>query len=107
MYVSRVQMTNVRGFDDVDLDLSRADKTLAGWIVIAGRNGAGKSTFLRSVALSIAGPTASRSLQESYSGWIRNGEDRARVATLLTYDNRRDRFEKKVSSQEGISEAFE
>jgi hypothetical protein len=49
MYVRRIRIENVRCFRSgalaVDLDLRRPDGTFAGWTVVAGRNGAGKTTF--------------------------------------------------------------
>ena len=39
----------------------------AGWTVIAGPNGTGKSTLLRAIALSVAGPSMAEKLQMSYA----------------------------------------
>jgi ABC-type Mn2+/Zn2+ transport system ATPase subunit len=50
MYVAEVRLRGVKGFKpggrDVHLSLARPDGSFAGWTVIAGRNGAGKSAFL-------------------------------------------------------------
>lgn len=54
MYIQKITIENIRGFDNVDLDLTRPDGSYAGWTVIAGRNGSGKTTLLRAVALSVA-----------------------------------------------------
>ncbi len=93
MHIRRVQITNVRGFREVDLDLSRPSGKLAGWTVLAGRNGAGKTTFLRAIALAAAGPSSSRSLSESFAGWVRIGSAEARVALEIVYDKTQDRFQ--------------
>ncbi len=45
--------------------------------MLAGRNGAGKSTFLKAVALTVAGPSVSFGLQQSFAGWIREGSGAA------------------------------
>jgi hypothetical protein len=97
VYVTHVEISDVRGFggrQKVDLPLSRPGGSPAGWTVVAGRNGAGKSTFLRTIALALAGPFAARSLQESFAGWIREGGEIARVSVEVEYDNTVDRFEK-------------
>jgi hypothetical protein len=98
VYVTNVEMSNVRGFRDgsqkVDLSLSRSGSSPAGWTVIAGRNGAGKTTFFRAIALVLAGPFAARSLQESFRGWIREGADSAIVSVEVAFDSEVDRFEK-------------
>jgi DNA repair exonuclease SbcCD ATPase subunit len=59
MHVSRLRISGVRGFHgdrSVDLDLTRPNGSLAGWTVLAGRNGSGKSTILQAFALALAGP---------------------------------------------------
>lgn len=87
MYIRKVWIENVRGFgaDEhrVKLDLERPDGTFAGWTVVAGRNGAGKSTFLKALALAVAGPTAARSLEASFAGWIRAGESQGYMGVEL------------------------
>lgn len=87
MYIRKVWIENVRGFGaeehGVKLDLERPDGTFAGWTVVAGRNGAGKSTFLKALALAIAGPTAARSLEASFAGWIRAGKSQGYMGVEL------------------------
>lgn len=90
MYVRRIKIESVRGLgakrEGVDLDLARPDGRYAGWTVLAGRNGTGKTTLLRAVALSLLGPLAARTLQDSFEGWIRHGEREAHVKTEIDYD---------------------
>ncbi|HYO70906.1 MAG TPA: AAA family ATPase, partial [Archangium sp.] len=78
MYISKIKLENIRGFRSgelrVELDLRRPDGGFAGWTVLAGRNGSGKSTFLKAVALAVAGSSAARGLQESFTGWVRAKE---------------------------------
>ena len=96
MWVHQVKIENLKCFQsspyDVDLDLERPDGTLAGWTVVAGRNGAGKSSFLQAIALSLAGPEAARSLQETWAGWIREGESALTVSTRIRYSADHDRI---------------
>lgn len=96
MYISKIQLENIRGFRSgdlrVDLDLRRPDGRYAGWTVLAGRNGSGKSTFLKAVALAVAGPFVMKGLQQSFVGWVRQGQDEpAKAATDLVFDEL-DRF---------------
>ncbi len=96
MWVHQLKIENLKSFlgppHDVDLDFERPDGRLAGWTVIAGRNGAGKSSFLQAIAVSLAGPETARTLQGSWSGWIRSGEPSAVVATRIRYSPSHDRF---------------
>jgi energy-coupling factor transporter ATP-binding protein EcfA2 len=89
MHVARLRISGVRGFYDarsVDLDLTRPDGSLAGWTVLAGRNGSGKSTFLQALAIALAGPR-STSFIPSLADWISIGATRAEIrATLRASD---------------------
>jgi hypothetical protein len=91
MYIHNIQIENIRGFGAeelrVDLDLSRPDGSYAGWTVLAGRNGAGKSTFLKAVAMVVAGPWLAKTLQQSFVGWVRRGaETKASASVELVFD---------------------
>lgn len=83
MLVSEVKIENIKGFDAVSLDFRRPDGSLPHWIVVAGRNGSGKTTFLQSLALAICGPSAARTLRETYANWIRVGAGSGHVSARL------------------------
>ncbi len=92
MYIRKIVIENIKGLGSekkrVDIDLTRPDGSLAGWTVFAGRNGSGKSTILKAVALSLSGLTAASRLHDSFAGWIRKGEKEASVRTLIQPDDR-------------------
>lgn len=96
MYIREIQIENIRGFGEgeqgVSLDLTRPDGSLAGWTVIAGRNGTGKTTLLRAIALVAIGPVASAMLHGSFAGWIRKEARQADVRARIEYD-KGDRIE--------------
>jgi hypothetical protein len=86
MHISRLRIAGVRGFYDnrtVDLDLTRPDGTFAGWTVLAGRNGSGKSTVLQSLALALWGPRSTGFIP-SLSDWMSHGATRAEVRATLS-----------------------
>jgi hypothetical protein len=86
MHISRVRIVGVRGFHDgrsVDLDLARPDGTFAGWTVLAGRNGSGKSTVLQSLALALSGPRSTGFIP-SLADWMSHGATRAEVRATLS-----------------------
>ena len=68
MHVKRITVDNMRSIRRFELDLGQGD--LAGWHVILGDNGAGKSTFVRSLALALMGPQNAYATQEDWSTWI-------------------------------------
>jgi hypothetical protein len=73
MFVGKVTLRNVRGFEELDFDLQRPNGKCAGWTVITGDNGSGKSALLKAIALGLAGRDVARSLQPSMHRWIRQG----------------------------------
>ncbi|WP_170229171.1 AAA family ATPase [Polyangium fumosum] len=83
MHIRKILIENIRCFDRVELDLTRPDGSLAGWTVLAGRNGTGKSTLLKAIALAVAGPEVARSLQKSFVDWVRTSQRKAQITTEL------------------------
>jgi energy-coupling factor transporter ATP-binding protein EcfA2 len=83
MHIHHLKIENVKSFGSesraVDLDLDRPDGSPAGWTVVAGRNGAGKSTFLQAIAMVLAGPEAARTLSKDWLTWVRHGAKGAQV----------------------------
>jgi energy-coupling factor transporter ATP-binding protein EcfA2 len=73
MYIHKVSLRNIRGFEALDFDLARPDGKYAGWTVFTGDNGAGKSTLLKAIAVGLVGKDTARSLQLSFHRWIRDG----------------------------------
>ena len=73
MYIKQIILKNIRGFSEVNFDLSRSDGRYAGWTVFTGDNGSGKSTLLKAIAVGLVGKDASRALQPSFNRWIRDG----------------------------------
>jgi len=73
MYVSKVTLRNLRGFAELEFDLTRQDGSYAGWTVFTGDNGSGKSTLLKAIAIGLTGRDTARALQPSFRGWIRDG----------------------------------
>lgn len=73
MYVHKVTLEQLRGFESLEFELVRPDGSYAGWTVFTGDNGSGKSALLRAIAIGLLGADASRPLQPSFRGWIRKG----------------------------------
>jgi predicted ATPase len=73
MYIDKISLQNVRGFDSLNFNLGRPDGTHAGWTVFTGDNGSGKSTLLKAIAVCLTGKDTARALQPSFHRWIRDG----------------------------------
>jgi energy-coupling factor transporter ATP-binding protein EcfA2 len=81
MHIRHVVIENVRRFGAgaAGLDLSLPPR---GWIVVAGRNGAGKTTFLKVLALALSNSFSHEYTDTSFS-WIRPGVTTARSRLTL------------------------
>ena len=84
LYLSRVQLSNVRCFDSLDIALAHLDNEPTGWNLILGDNATGKSTLLRSIAMGLCDEaSAAGLLKESDEGYIRRGETKATIRISL------------------------
>lgn len=86
MYIRGVTIRNVRGFKEVDLDFTRPDGSLAGWTVLAGRNGSGKSSLLRLMALTVYGTVQTAQLHGNIGSWLREGATEGSSSVSLILD---------------------
>ena len=73
MYIKRIELRNIRGFKHLDFNLDRGNGEYAGWTVITGDNGSGKSSLLKAIAVCLVGKDTARALQPSFVGWTRSG----------------------------------
>ena len=89
MYIKRITLKNIRGFDELDFDLTRGDGGYAGWTVFTGDNGSGKSALLKAIVVGLLGKEIARALQPSFQGWIRDGENEAsiKVETIERFED--------------------
>jgi energy-coupling factor transporter ATP-binding protein EcfA2 len=82
MHLRRVHIRNVRSIADLTWRLP-PDVAAAGWHVVLGDNGSGKSSFLRSIALALVGPKEAAGLRQSWDEWLRTGADEATIELAL------------------------
>lgn len=95
MYISRVKLENIRGFAkprNVDLTLTRPNGSHAGWTVLAGRNGSGKTSLLRAIALAIGGPSVALKLVSDFRDWITVSQQSASAEVWIRPDLGLDRW---------------
>lgn len=85
MHVRRLTVNNIRGFRDLALDFHRPDGSLAGWTVLAGRNGSGKSSLLRIIAAVAVGPSRAQALTQSVADWLRRGQTQGDASLGLKF----------------------
>ncbi len=86
MYLNKVYIKNIRSIADFAMIFEKP----AGWHVIIGDNGAGKSTIVRAISLGIIGPTDSRALRLNLNDWVRRDSDDAGSIQLIVLKHDQD-----------------
>ena len=83
MYVSRVHLTDIRCFADLDLRFDVSGSAVP-WNVIVGDNATGKTALLRSIALGLCDESSAAGLmKESEEGYIRRDKKRGEILINL------------------------
>ena len=68
MHIPAVTIRNIRSLRSHEWSVPR--KKCAGWHVILGDNGSGKSSFLRAIALALIEPRHTGQLRQSWNDWL-------------------------------------
>lgn len=90
LYIVRANIKNIKSISDLTWDPFGIDP--AGWHVIIGDNGSGKSTFLRALALALVGPTEAAGLRQKWSDWLGNTQQSGNITLFLERDKKLDKF---------------
>jgi hypothetical protein len=91
MYLSRAIISNIKGLRRAELRFEEGQE--AGWHVLLGDNGSGKSALIRSIALGMVGPDEAAALREDWSRWVTWGETEARVSVEVYFPDDWDQRE--------------
>lgn len=81
MYLHKVYIENIRNIREFTFELKPEE--CAGWHVLIGDNGSGKSSILRAMALGLIGKTRATVLFDSLKDWITHGEEKAVIKLNL------------------------
>lgn len=82
MHVQRLTIENLRSIGSFDLRLKQADP--AGWHVILGDNGAGKTTVVRALALALMGQSNAQATRQDWSRWLPEDCEAGHVSVTLS-----------------------
>lgn len=88
MYIKSVEIKNIRSISRLKWALKDGD--YAGWHVLIGDNGSGKSTVVRAIALALVGPHEAEALREDWNEWLTNGADKGSISLQLVRDEALD-----------------
>ena len=83
MYLRKVHIENIRSIAELDWEVSEGQE--AGWHVVIGDNGSGKTTFIRAAALALVGAQEAIALREGWNDWLRNGKREGWIETEFAF----------------------
>ena len=102
MYIQRLSIVNLKSISHFDMQFEVGKE--AGWHVILGDNGSGKSSVLRAISIALLGPKRTYGLNLVLHDWIRKDEKHADIAlTLITTTGDRKISRGKIESKISIS----
>nr|WP_082490232.1 ATP-binding protein [Methylobacterium sp. Leaf122] len=84
MYLRRFIIDNIRSIDTLEMSFERGKE--AGWHVILGANGAGKSSVIRAFALLAMGEREAYASRQDFSKWIKSEYDTASIFGAFSMD---------------------
>lgn len=91
MYIQKLTIENIRALERFEMTFP---ENPAGWHVIVGDNGAGKSTVIRAISLGLIGPNEVRSANSDFSEWLHKDAEMGSVELAISRDKRYDFTEK-------------
>jgi predicted ATP-dependent endonuclease of OLD family len=89
MYIKSVEIKSIRSISYFKMDFEKP----AGWHVLIGDNGAGKSSIVRGIAIGLIGPRDAQALRLPLINWIQKGQEQASVSLTLLKDADFDKYE--------------
>ncbi|MGI4788607.1 MAG: AAA family ATPase [Janthinobacterium lividum] len=92
MHINRIRIQNIRSIENALWDGGLESAGGAGWHVILGDNGSGKSSFIRAVALALVGPSEAKALRQDWNEWLRKDQQQGSVRLILSGDGKYDSF---------------
>lgn len=98
MYVKKIELENIKTFKRFSFELDQ-DEDPAGWHVILGNNGAGKSTFIRAAAVGLMGPQEAIKSRHTFYEWLNKGTESALIRMELIQDRFLDNWAQKGKQQ--------
>lgn len=69
MYIRKIEIKNIRSIEHFEMTFPEGKE--AGWHVLIGDNGSGKSTIVRSAALAMLSPNDFAATREDWRNWLK------------------------------------
>jgi len=86
MYIRSLEIKNIRSIEHFEMTFSEGKE--AGWHVLIGDNGSGKSTIVRSAALAMLDIEDLNASRESWEDWLNLRAEEGWIDLQLSKDNK-------------------
>ncbi len=81
MYIKQVKIQNIRSITHFEMNFEVGKE--AGWHVLLGENGSGKSSVVRAIALALLGLKDVYATREDWSEWLQKGQKEANISLQI------------------------
>lgn len=88
MYIKKVEIKNIRSISEFTMEFPGGKE--AGWHVLIGDNGAGKSTILKAMAVGLLGPSDALRINPDWESWVKKGTDKAQISLAYLREDKED-----------------
>lgn len=88
MYIKSYTIEQIRSITQLHFEFD--EDHLAGWHVVIGENGTGKTTIIRAISLAILGPGLAPALRESWANWVAKDQTEGKIQIEVALDSDAD-----------------
>ena len=104
MYIKKIEIKNIRSIEYFTMSFPEGRE--AGWHVLIGDNGAGKSSIVRSIAAVLVGPEQIGAALQVWEEWLTKGQNEGLIELLLRPDLKIDQQGRGQPTGKNISARF-
>ena len=97
MYIRRIEINNIRSIEHFEMAFPNGKE--AGWHVLIGDNGAGKSTIIRAVALALLDYADISAARQDWNAWLQTGQRIGSIDIVIAPNSRYDGDERTVQNR--------
>lgn len=85
MYIRSLEIKNIRSIEHFEMTFPEGKE--AGWHVLIGDNGSGKSTIVKSMALALLKPADVYAAHQGWYEWLRRGKEKGHIVLCISGDS--------------------